>query len=177
MGGGSVARAKLQALREAGGAPRIVAAKVSEAFRREAEGLELHERPFSASDLDGIQLVVSATNDPAANAAIAAEARARGIWVNAVDDPAACDVTFAATLRRGPLTLAFSTSGAFPGLSKSLRRAFETLLPVSDELPLRQLAEFRRRLRVQLPNPERRAAALRTLLAEFERIYLPGATP
>ena len=176
VGGGSVAQAKLRALRDAGGAPRIVAAKVSEAFRKDAQGLELHERLFDASDLDGIQLVVSATNDAAANAIISAEARARGIWVNAVDDPAACDVTFASTLRRGPFLVAVSSEGSFPGLSRSLRLSLESLLPASDEGPLRQFALLRDRLRRRLPDPARRSAALRALIHEFEQNYL-GDTP
>ncbi|HJU82638.1 MAG TPA: bifunctional precorrin-2 dehydrogenase/sirohydrochlorin ferrochelatase [Holophagaceae bacterium] len=177
VGGGSVAQAKLQALRAAGGAPRIVAARVSPAFRIEAEGLELHERAFTPSDLDGVRLVVSATNDGATNAAIAEAARRRDIWVNAVDDPGACDAYFASTLRRGPLTLAVSTGGAFPGLGRHLRRALEPLLPEADEALLHQLAGLRNRLRARLPDPERRSAVLRELLTEFERRYLPGATP
>src|SRR5690348_6011835 len=109
VGGGSVARAKLAALREAGADLRIVATRFSTAFRWEARGLRLQSRPFAPSDLDGVQLVIAATNDAVVNAAIAAEARARGIWVNAVDDPPACDAYFASTLRRGPLTLAISS--------------------------------------------------------------------
>ncbi len=176
VGGGSVALAKLQALREAGAAPKVVAAKVSEAFRLEAEGLDLQERPFAPADLDGIHFVVSATNDAAVNASIAALARARGIWVNAVDDPGACDAFFASTLRRGPFTVAVSTEGGFPGLSRSLRLSLESLIPAADEAPLRQFVALRRRLRDRLPDPERRSAALRALLHEFEQIYL-GETP
>jgi siroheme synthase-like protein len=93
-----------------------------------------------------------------------------------VDDPAACDAFFASTLRRGPLTVAVSSEGAFPGLSRSLRRTLDALLPISDERPLRQLASLRRRLRARVPDAERRGAALRALLYEFEQIYL-GETP
>ena len=174
VGGGSVARAKLAALREAGADLRIVAARVSGAFRRDAEGLVLHERPFAPADLDGVQLAIAATNDPAANAAIAAAARARGIWINAVDDPEACDAFFASTLRRGPLHLAISTHGAFPGLSRSLRLALEDLLP--DEPPLHDLTALRARLRERLPDPAARTDALRALLRDFEsrHLALPG---
>ncbi len=177
VGGGSVARAKLRALREAGATPRIVALRVAPEFRAEAAGLEVAERPFLPADLEGIRLVVSATNDPAANAAIAAAARARGIWVNAVDDPAACDAYFASTLRRGPLTLAVSTGGAFPGLGQRLRRSLEPLLPEADEDLLHRLAGLRSRLRASLPDPEARRAALHALLDAFERAYLPEAMP
>ncbi len=168
-GGGAVARDKLRALREAGAELRLVATRFSEGFRREAEGLALHERPFEPSDLDGIHLAIAATNDPEANAAIATAARARGIWINAVDDTPSCDAYFASTLRRGPLHLAISTEGAFPGLSRSLRLALEELLP--DEAPLDRLAEIRARLRRRLPDPAARAHALRALLHDFETLY------
>ena len=174
MGGGSVARAKLAALRETGADLRVVATRFSTAFRWEAKGLRLQARPFAPSDLDGVHLVIAATNDPAVNAAIASEARARGIWVNAVDDPPACDAFFASTLRRGPLTLAISTDGAFPGLSRSLRLALESLLP--DERPLHDLTALRARLRQRLPDPAVRTKVLRALLHDFETRYfaLPG---
>jgi siroheme synthase-like protein len=142
----------------------------------DAAGLSLDERPFQPSDLDGIHLAIAATNDPGANAAIAREARSRGIWINAVDDPSACDATFAATLRRGPLHLAISTDGAFPGLSRSLRLVLEELLP--EEGLLDDLAALRARLRQRLPDPAARAHALRRLLHDFETRYfaLHGAT-
>lgn len=174
VGGGSVARAKLAALKEAEADLRIVATRFSTAFRWEARGLRLHTRAFAPADLDGVQLVIAATNDPAVNATIAAEARARGIWVNAVDDPPACDAFFASTLRRGPLHLAISTHGAFPGLSRSLRLALESLLP--DEPSLHAFTALRARLRERLPDPTARTEALRALLRDFESRYfaLPG---
>ena len=176
VGGGSVARAKLQALRAAGASPRIVALRLSPEFRTEAAGLEVAERAFEPTDLDGIRLVVSATNDAATNAAVAEAARARGIWVNAVDDPAACDAYFATTLRRGPFTFAVSTGGAFPGLGQRLRQTLEPLLPEADEDLLHRLAGLRGHLRRALPDPGPRRAALQALLDAFERDYLPGAT-
>lgn len=174
VGGGSVARAKLALLREAGADLRIVATRFSSAFQWEAQGLKLHARAFQPSDLDGTQLAIAATNDPAVNARIASEARARGIWVNAVDDPPACDALFASVLTRGPVKLAISTHGSFPGLSRSLRLALESLLP--DQRLLRDFTALRERLRARLPDPAARTAALRALLRDFEATYLalPG---
>jgi siroheme synthase-like protein len=170
VGGGSVARAKLAALREAKADLRLVATRFTAAFRHKAKGLRLQERPFEAADLDGMQLVIAATNDPDLNAAIAEDARRRGIWINAVDDPGACDAYFASTLRRGPVQLAISTHGAFPGLSRSLRLALETLLP--DDALLRDFVALRARLRNKLPDAARRTEILRALLHDFETRHL-----
>lgn len=177
MGGGAVALAKLQALRGSGAWVRVVSLRFNRAFLEETKGhaIELRERAFTAGDLDDIHLVISATNDARANALIAHEARLRGLWVNAVDDPDRCDAFFASTLRRGPYTLAIGTEGRFPGLSRSLRLSLESLLPQGDGELLLQLAAFRNRIRRQLPDPRARSAALHQLLHTFEATYFPSA--
>ena len=173
VGGGSVALDKVRVLAPTGCRLRLVALAFSPAFRAEAAGLgaSLEERAFREADLEGVRLVVSATNDPEANATLAALARGRGIWVNAVDDPASCDALFASTLRRGPWTVALSTGGAFAGLSRSLRLALEDLLPAGDEDLFAELVDLRSRLRTRLPDPGARSAALRGLLQDFEQTY------
>ena len=171
VGGGSVALDKLKVLAPTGCRLRLVALAFSAEFRAEAAGETLLQRAFLEEDLDGVRLVVSATNDPAANAAVAALARRRGIWVNAVDDPASCDALFASTLRRGPWTVALSTGGSFAGLRRSLRLALEDLLPAEDEELFAELVDLRARLRTRLPEPEGRSAALRALLKQFEQTY------
>ena len=72
VGAGSVAQAKVRALRPTGCHLRVVALAFSEAFLTEVSGLEaeLHDRAFLPADLEGVHLVISATNDPAANAVI-----------------------------------------------------------------------------------------------------------
>lgn len=174
VGAGSVARAKLDALAPTGCALKVVALAIPAGFRAAAEalGADLREAPFRAEDLEGATFVVAATNDPATNLAIAHAARQRGILVNAVDDRAACDAYFAATLRRGPLTLAIGSQGGFPGLTRALRRLLEALLPEGDSALLHRLAAARHRCR-SLPNPEARKAALDPLLTAFEATY-PG---
>lgn len=176
VGGGSVAQAKLQALLPTGAHLHAVAIRFSDAFRDAAAGqdVHLHERPFEPDDLDGTHLVISATNEPAANAAIAALCRSRGIWINAVDDPPSCDALFASTFRRGPWTLAISTEGAFAGLSRALRLALEDLIPEHDP-GLQALVDLRHQAR-QLP-PDIRSRALLKLLDDFRTTYFPMPNP
>ncbi|HJW34018.1 MAG TPA: hypothetical protein VJ505_11680, partial [Holophagaceae bacterium] len=94
------------------------------------------------------------------------------ILVNAVDDPAACDAYFAATIRRGPLTLAIGSQGGFPGLTRALRRLLEAFIAEGDSPLLHRLAAARHRCR-DLPDPDTRKAALDPLLTAFEATY-PG---
>ena len=175
VGAGSVAQAKVRALRPTGCSLRVVALAFSEAFLAEVTGLdaELHDRAFLPADLDGVHLVISATNDPAANAVIAAHARALGLWVNAVDDAASCDALFPSILRRGPFVAAISTEGAFAGLSRAVREALEALVPDETLPEFEALVQMRQELKRALPDPAQRAEVLRTLLRQLQQHVLP----
>ena len=176
VGGGSVALAKLRALAPTGCSVRAVSLAFSPALLEALTGFEVekHERGFVPADLDGVHLVISATNDPAANAFIAAHARAHGLWLNAVDDVASCDALFPSILRRGPFVAAISTEGAFAGLSRVLREALEALVPEAATSDFEALVEFRQQLKQSLPDPERRAALLRELLHQLQQEVLPA---
>ncbi|MFZ4513022.1 MAG: precorrin-2 dehydrogenase/sirohydrochlorin ferrochelatase family protein [Geothrix sp.] len=168
VGGGSVARAKLAALRPTGCRLRVVSLGYGEGFLEDLAAFEheRHDRAFLPSDLGGVHLVISATNDPEANQSITAHARQSGQWVNAVDDPAACDALFPSVLRRGPFVAAISTEGAFAGLSRVVREALEGLVPDAVVPEFEALVALRRELRERFPDPAQRSAVLQTLLAE-----------
>lgn len=116
-GGGAVARRKAEGLVAAGADVLVVAPEVGEM----PEGAVIERRAARLADLDGAVLAVCATDDPAANAALAREARRRGVLVNVVDDPDAGDFTVPAVLRRGALQVGVSTGGASPALARRLR--------------------------------------------------------
>jgi siroheme synthase-like protein len=121
-----------------------------------------------------VHLVISATNDPEANRFIAAHARAQGVWVNSVDDVAACDALFPSVLRRGPFVAAISTEGAFAGLSRVVREALESLVPDATVPEFEALVALRQQLKETLPDPARRAELLRGLLKQLQEEALPA---
>jgi len=178
VGGGTVARAKLLALRPTGCSLRAVSLAFRPDFRSALEGfeVELHQRAFQADDLDGVHLVISATNDPEANRFIAAHARAEGLWVNAVDDAASCDALFPSILRRGPFVAAISTEGAFAGLSRVVREALEGLVPDATVPEFEALVQLRQQLKLTLPDPRQRAEYLRGILWQVQQEALPKAS-
>jgi uroporphyrin-III C-methyltransferase/precorrin-2 dehydrogenase/sirohydrochlorin ferrochelatase len=61
--------------------------------------------------------------------ATAARLRARGVLVNATDNPALCDFTLPSIVDRDPVLVAIGTGGASAGLAKALRQRLETILP------------------------------------------------
>jgi len=123
VGGGKVAARKLQALREAGAHVRIVAPEVAAGIRaQEASGaVTVRTGCYETADLDGIALVVAATDDNDVNRRVAQEAGLRGILVAVAGQPEAGDCHFPAILRRGNLEIAVSTGGRCPALAAEVR--------------------------------------------------------
>lgn len=127
VGGGPVAARKVAGLAAAGARVRVVAPKVTAELDRRHVA-ELRERQYERRDLDGVRLVVTATGVREVDAAVAAHARAAGIWVNAADQPADCTFILPAVARRDPITIAVSTDGASPALAQRLRDRAADLL-------------------------------------------------
>jgi uroporphyrin-III C-methyltransferase/precorrin-2 dehydrogenase/sirohydrochlorin ferrochelatase len=139
VGAGPVAASKLEGLLAAGADVRVVAPDVTEGIVR--SGVRVDRRKFEPHDLDDVWFVVAAAT-PEVNREVAAAARARRVFVNAVDDPANATAYLSGVVRRDGVTVAISTDGAAPGLTGLLREAIDALLPRDLE---RWLQEARRR--------------------------------
>ena len=83
--------------------------------------VRIERRAWRPADLDGAFVCVASSDDPAERAAVAREARDRGVLVNVMDDIPNCDWSAPSIVRRGELVLAISTGGASPALAKQLR--------------------------------------------------------
>jgi precorrin-2 dehydrogenase/sirohydrochlorin ferrochelatase len=120
VGAGAIGLRKVRGLMNAGARVRLIApeAPTDETL---ADGIEVLRRPFRAGDLDGSALTFAATDDREVNAAVAEEARRRGIPVNVADAPGEGDFTLPALLRQGEVTVAVSTAGQSPALAALLR--------------------------------------------------------
>jgi siroheme synthase-like protein len=131
IGGGAVAERKVDALLAAGAEVTVVASSLTSGLGRRADdGRVTHvARGYERGDLADAALAFAATDDGGINAAVAAEGAARGVWVNAADDPAHCDFILPAVVRRGSLTVAVGTGGASPALARVVRQHIERTLP------------------------------------------------
>lgn len=118
VGAGRVGRRKVRGLRAAGARIRVIDPCAQALALVDAESLC---RPYRPGDLAGALLVVAATDDPAINRSVAAEARRIGALAQAVDDPEGSDFHLPALLRRGELTVAVATAGGSPALAAAVR--------------------------------------------------------
>ncbi len=136
-GGGKVAHEKLTFLWKSspGSRVRLVATRVSPQVREliAAKGplVEVFERPFAEPDLEGVDLVIAATNDRAANLLIRRHARERHLLVNVADTPDLCDFYLGSIVTKGDLKIAISTNGRSPTFARRFREMLEELLPAS----------------------------------------------
>lgn len=126
VGAGAVAASKVPALLAAGAEVTVVAPEVSSAIDRSR--VHVVQRAFQDDDLDGAWFVTAAAT-PAVNRAVRQAADTRGVFVNAVDDPANATAYLGGTIARGGVTVAFSTAGQAPALAGLLREAFDELVP------------------------------------------------
>lgn len=174
VGGGEVARRKVEALLRHGAAVRVVSPRVAP----ELEGLAaagriaLERREFRPGDAAGAFLVFAATGDPGVNRRIRAEAVRRGALVNAVDDAEHSDFIVPATVERGDLTIAIGTAGKSPALARRLRERLEREFGPEYAAWLEILAEARRLARERLRRRTARAAFLFSLVDDPEYLAL-----
>ena len=127
IGGGTVAEGKIARLLESGAEICVVSPEATAGIRRmAADGvLRWEPRCYQAGDLEGAFIAIAATNIREVNRRIYEEAEARGVMLNAVDDPPNCSFIAPSIVQRGPVTVAISTGGASPALARKLRESLQ----------------------------------------------------
>ena len=177
VGGGDVALRKVRTLCEAGAHISVIAPAICQGLADMALEypalLSLCEREYHQGDLDNVVLVIAATSDQPLNAAISAEAQARNIPVNVVDNPALCSVIFPAIVDRSPIQIAITSSGTSPVMTRLLRGRIESLLPGNLGTLAKLAARYRSKVKSLLRGENQRRRFWETVLdgAVAESVY------
>ena len=127
VGGGAVGERKVLDLMAAGARVTVVSRTLTPELAALADQGEITylTEDFREAQVEGMALVMAATDDPKVNAAVSAAAQARAIWVNVADAPDYCTFIVPAQVRRGDLILAISTGGASPALARQVREELQ----------------------------------------------------
>lgn len=127
VGGGSVGTRKIMTLLECGAVVTVVSSDVAEELLELAEKkmIELKKRPYESSDIDGMFLVIGATDNEELNWQINKDAEHQNKLCNIADRPEACNFVLPSIVNRGNLVIAISTSGKSPAFAKKMRQDLE----------------------------------------------------
>ncbi|HEY0635051.1 MAG TPA: siroheme synthase CysG [Gammaproteobacteria bacterium] len=158
VGGGEVAERKAGLLREAGAVVMLVSPELVPALQKEvAAGTMRHRnKRFEPADLDGMVLVIAATDDEAVNRQISELAQARNLPVNVVDNPELCSFIMPSIIDRSPVQIAVSTGGASPVLARLLRAKLEAAIPSAYGRLAAMVASFRDQVKARFTDTNAR---------------------
>jgi siroheme synthase-like protein len=133
VGAGVIATRKVADLVAAGAHVTVVAPRVTDELEARARAnphaLSLLRRVFDEADIEGAWLVMAATDDASVQARVAVASENGRVFCVAIDDPPNASAYGGAVVRRGPITIAISTSGEAPALARLLREVLEQALP------------------------------------------------
>lgn len=123
VGGGRIGLEKVRGLLRADARVTVISPNLDGGVQALVdEGRVEHDaRGYVEGDMVGYEIVFVATDDRSANAAVHAEGRSRGIWVNSADDAKNCDFILPSVVRRGSITIGISTGGGSPAMARRVR--------------------------------------------------------
>lgn len=161
-GGGKVAERKVLSLLRAGADVTVISPDLTPRLLKEKERKHIRHlaRPYRSGDLKNCFLVIAATDSPSVNTLVAQEAPG---LVNVVDVPAECNFIVPSVITRGPLTIAISTSGISPALSKTIRKELEELYGHEFAAYLLSLKKVRAEALKRIPDKKERERFLKSL--------------
>ncbi|WP_017259734.1 TSUP family transporter [Pedobacter arcticus] len=148
VGGGNVGLEKLDAILN--NSPKAKVTIVADRFLNEVKALatkyatiNLLERKFEDSDLEGAELVILATDNKELHRYIRALAKAKGILVNVADTPELCDFYLGSIVKKGNLKIAISTNGKSPTVAKRIKQVLNENIPEEIDETLENMSQLR----------------------------------
>ena len=124
------------------------------AYRVERGQVDYHDRKFEPSDLDNVDMVLTAIDDPEASTSIWKLCKEKKVAANIADVPPECDFYFGSVHRDGPLQIMVSTNGNGPKLASIVRKQIANNLPENIGAAVQKVGMLRRKLRKVAPDNE-----------------------
>lgn len=165
IGGGGVAERKILTLLKAGARVTVISPQLTKRIEKEKRknNIKHISRHYRKGDLKNAFIIIAATDSQAINKHISEDALC---LVNVVDAPSLCNFIVPSVVKRGPLTIAISTSGVSPAFSKSIRKELEKLYSSEFSRYLKFLEKFRKKAVKEIPDKTKRAAFLKSLASK-----------
>ena len=167
VGGGRVGTRKVKTLIACGAAVTVVSLRAGDALVKLAaeKAIVLKQRSYQASDVEGMFLVIGATDDESLNRRIHADAERRNLLCNIADRPEICNFVLPAIVQRGDFMIAISTAGKSPAFAKHIRKQLEAQFGQEYGQLLNLMGAIRTRLLAAAHEPEAHKPLFEQLIA------------
>ena len=145
IGGGKIANDKLKHLLDFTKNITVITPTVSDDMLKtiKVNSLQLTQSVYKTGDIKDFDVIVAAINDIPLQEKIFKESRNYRCLYNCVDIKECCDFIFPSYIKKGDLTVAISTSGASPAVTKQLRVYFQNIIPDSIVEFLNEMKNYR----------------------------------
>jgi precorrin-2 dehydrogenase/sirohydrochlorin ferrochelatase len=162
IGGGKVAERKILSLLKAKADITVISPDITARIAREKQkgAIQHINRRYRNGDITSAFLVIAATDSPCLNKRVSDEA---SCLVNAVDMPSLCNFIVPSVLQRGPLTIAVSTSGVSPALSRSIRKEIDNMYGTEFSEYLKALQVIRAEAMKGITDQKKRGKVLKSV--------------
>lgn len=177
IGAGKIGEGKIEALVNADARVKVVSLTATETVRRWAQEqrIELEERAYESTDLDGCFLVIAATENNDTNVRVFEDAEARQMLCNVVDVTHLCNFILPSIVRHGDLAIAVSTGGASPAMARRIRISLAQCYGDEYAVALELLGSLREELKAMYPSPdERKILFERMVYSDFMEMVRSG---
>lgn len=165
VGGGKVAERKVLSLLDAGANVTVISPELTSTLEKHKDiGRIKHvKRHYKSGDLKDAFLVIAATSDKGINSKVSRDAP---FLVNVVDTPELANFIVPSVVRRGPMTIAISTSGASPAVAKTVRKELELLYNRDFGQFLTFLGQLRKKAIRDIPDDKKRERFLKEVASK-----------
>ncbi len=162
VGGGKVAERKVFSLLHSEAEIKVISPVLTDALEKQKnKGRIQHiERDYKRGDLNGAFLVIAATDNERVNTRISKDAQC---LINVVDMPETANFIVPSVVKRGPMTIAVSTSGASPAMAKRIRKELELIYNKDFGRYLNFLKQLRKMIMKEIDDKKARERFLKGL--------------
>jgi precorrin-2 dehydrogenase / sirohydrochlorin ferrochelatase len=179
VGAGKVGEGKIAGLLNAEANVKVISITATDRVHDWARDgrVQLEQRHYESTDLEGAFLVIAATQDNDTNVRVFQDAEARQMLCNVVDVTHLCNFILPSIVRHGDLAIAVSTGGASPAMARRIRISLGQCYGDEYAVALELLGSLREELKAMYPSPEDRKILFeRMVYSDFMEMVRAGDT-
>jgi precorrin-2 dehydrogenase/sirohydrochlorin ferrochelatase len=181
VGGGRVAERKVVTLLKAGALVKIISPTITKALEKyKKHGFMIHvKRDYRRGDLNNAFIVIAATSSRQTNNRVEADSKDLPRLINVVDTPLMGNFIVPSIVKRGALTIAISTEGRSPAVSKAIRKELEGIYGPEFSHYLKFVESIRKQAMKKIKESGDREKFLKSLASEevFRTLRKNGVKP